>query len=432
MKPESTPNGTQAERARPGDPTDLAGGGQPSSDYRHDVDLRFVTPRWLGRRYFDLRIGRDVRGASRPLALPRTVRRRNGLVLAFGAQMVVSWFVALGLLCAFASQIGCGVQPGPPIGGVDGSNPAAPGEIEQPAVDQPTQPTAGTGEITFSVTWPEVSAAMIPTAAQSILLTVTDAADGKVVGSAVLTRAAPSASIASLPAWHQCTVRASAFPTTTGTGVAQATASQVVTIPDGAKLAVKLVMATTISKVVVTASRTQFGVKKSVTLVPTAKDAAGNVVLVAASRWSFTSSVPTRATVTQAGVVTGVAPGAVTVTAKDLDSGKAGTVALTVLTPGVSASPTTLDFSTTATSKTFVVAGTGEWTPKWTATPSAAWVTATPSSGTGGATVTVKVNRTGLSVGAHTATVKVVSDVGTVTVTIKATVTTGGVDIGVS
>lgn len=433
MRPDRTPHGQERDQALDASAAGLKhGSGRPGADYRHDVDLRFVTPRWLGRMYFDLRLGRDRRGVGRPLVLPKRVRRRNSLVLAIGAQMVVSWFVAVGLLFAVASQIGCGVQPGPSIDVADGTNPAAPIDTEQPATAEPTDVAAGTGEITFSVAWPEVEAAMVPTAAQSILLTVTDTADNKQLGRAVLTRAAPAASVASLPAFHKCTVKASAFPTTTATGVAQASASQLVTIPDAAKLAVKLVMASTITKVTVAAPRTQFGVKKAMTLVPTAKDVAGSTVLVASSKWSWTSNAPTRATVTQTGVVTGVAPGAVTITAKDLESGRAGSVALTVLTPGMTVTPTTLDFSTTVTSKTIAIAGTGEWSPKWTATPSAAWVTATPSSGTAAATVTIKVNRSGLAVGAHTATVKIVSDVGTVTVTVKATVTTGGVDIGVS
>ncbi len=455
----------QAGPGKPGGPSNPDQGRTAPSEpttYRHDVDLRFVTPRWLGRIYFDLRIGKDIRQERRPLALPRAVRRHNRVAAAVLAQMAISWVTAVIFLGAFLTQIGCGSQVvditeptdpssiSGPAGGTDttteptgggtlteptgGGTPLEPGSgetgITEPSGGEET--TADPGELTFSVVWPEVESRLIPTAAQSIVLVVTDMATKAELGRAVLTRTNTSATLGSLPAWHSCLVAATARPNLDGSGIAQAMGSQIVTIPSGSSVAVSLTLATTITAVQISAPRTQMTVGSTATFVPTAKDTRGNIVLVSNAKWSWQASPSTVARVDANGLVTALAPGTASVTVTDLESGKSASLGVTVPTPGMSVTPTSLDFGTATTALTIEIAGTGGASPAWTCTPGASWLTVSKSSGTGAATVTIEVDRAGMAIGAHTSTVQVVSSVGTKTVTVKVTQASGGLSIGVS
>ncbi len=305
MEPQQNPN--QAEpppvSARPnsGEPT--------GGSYRHDVDLRFVTPPWLGRIYFDLRMGRDVRGRGRPLALPRSVRRHNRYAAAVLGQMLVSWIAALVVLAAWLSQIGCGSQ------------------VAGPGLDDGDKNSGG---IQVSVVWPEASAKMIPAGAESILLVVVDKATGEELGRGLLTRAISTTAIAGLPAGRLCTVTATAHPNADGTGTAQAAASQDITIPENQNAELNLSLASTIVAVEVTPSTADKKTGELLALTATATDAEGNVVLVDASKWQWVSDDPSIARVEAPGQVALLLPGSVTVRATDLESGKVGVCQATI------------------------------------------------------------------------------------------------------
>ncbi|MDZ7261763.1 MAG: dockerin type I domain-containing protein, partial [candidate division KSB1 bacterium] len=90
--------------------------------------------------------------------------------------------------------------------------------------------------------------------------------------------------------------------------------------------------------------------------------------------------------------------------------------------PILSVNPTALNFGTTSTSKTFAISNTGTGTLSWNAyeNPDQTWITSvSPPSGTGNATVTVQVNRSGLSAGHYTGTITVSSNGGTQNVTVE-------------
>jgi PKD repeat protein len=100
-----------------------------SQEYRHLVDMRFTTPKTLGRRYVVFWMGKDQRATPRLHHVPAAVRRRNRWVAAFFIQMAVAWCVAVVFAFAWFSQIGCGANLAPGIGEVaGGSGSGAPGD----------------------------------------------------------------------------------------------------------------------------------------------------------------------------------------------------------------------------------------------------------------------------------------------------------------
>jgi len=89
--------------------------------------------------------------------------------------------------------------------------------------------------------------------------------------------------------------------------------------------------------------------------------------------------------------------------------------------PTLSVNPTTLDFGTSAISKTFDISNAGSGTLNWQATenPDKAWITGvTPSNGTNNGTVTVTVDRSNLSGNSDSGTLVVSSNGGTINVTV--------------
>ncbi|NUP98602.1 MAG: BACON domain-containing protein [Armatimonadetes bacterium] len=90
--------------------------------------------------------------------------------------------------------------------------------------------------------------------------------------------------------------------------------------------------------------------------------------------------------------------------------------------PQLLLNPTGLDFGSAATQRTFAVANAGGGTLTWTATPSQPWITVSPPAASGGATVTVTVDRSGLAPGTHVGAVAVTSNGGNASVVIAATV----------
>jgi hypothetical protein len=114
-----------------------------------------------------------------------------------------------------------------------------------------------------------------------------------------------------------------------------------------------------------------------------------------------------------AGLAAGSHAAIITVTAPGANSSK--TVAVTLMleqAPAIELSATTLSFSATAggsnpANQTFNITNTGGSTLNWTAASNASWLTATPASGTGAATLTAAVNTSGLAAGTHNGTITI-------------------------
>ena len=84
--------------------------------------------------------------------------------------------------------------------------------------------------------------------------------------------------------------------------------------------------------------------------------------------------------------------------------------------PVLSVNPTSLDFGATQPQKTFNISNTGGGTLTWSVSEDKTWLSVSPTSGTGDATVTVNVDRSGLSPGDYTADISVSSNGGNETV----------------
>jgi sugar lactone lactonase YvrE len=187
-----------------------------------------------------------------------------------------------------------------------------------------------TGRATVTVTWPERSR-LIPVASNSIK--VTFAKGTAAVASQVLPRPATgnetTAEFPSLPP-GVLTVTAAAYPTTDGTGVAQAQASLLATIEPGKVTPVDITMASTIDHLDVTPSPTAVQTGNTVQLNVAAKNAANAVVLISASKTTYQSNATNIATVSGAGLVTGVSPGSAQITVTEQESGKSAVVTVNV------------------------------------------------------------------------------------------------------
>ena len=75
--------------------------------------------------------------------------------------------------------------------------------------------------------------------------------------------------------------------------------------------------------------------------------------------------------------------------------------------PVISLNKSSLDFGTTANSKTFTISNSGGGTLNWSVTDNRAWMSVSPTSGQNSGTVTVTVSRSGLSAGTYTGTITV-------------------------
>jgi len=93
--------------------------------------------------------------------------------------------------------------------------------------------------------------------------------------------------------------------------------------------------------------------------------------------------------------------------------------------PVLSVTPTSLDFGSTETSKTFTINNTGTGILSWDITDDSNWITVDPTSSTSPTEtnqVTVTVNRAGLSSGDYSGTVSITSNGGNKSVTVKMSV----------
>ena len=183
--------------------------------------------------------------------------------------------------------------------------------------------TTSRGAAEFTIRWPEPSR-LIPAAAQSIRLVLT--AGGKTVAQQTVARP-PAGQNTSIVSFRDLltgdvTVTATAYPNPDGTGVAQASGSMVVTVVGNQVVSNSLVMGSTIAQVVITPSTVSVSLRNSVSLIATATDAAGSIVLMSPGAMQWSSASPAVAMVDPNGKVTGVAVGTAQITVSDAESGK--------------------------------------------------------------------------------------------------------------
>ena len=183
------------------------------------------------------------------------------------------------------------------------------------------------GALSLSVKWP-ARTRLIPVDSNSIVATLTDST-GKTIGTQTLVRPATTVSFTNLTP-GQVTLSASAYPTTDGSGVAQATGSAPATITAGKNSQVTVTMADTIVKVTITPASPTVNVGASTTLTMTAYDAAGDVVLTSPTTTQWKSGTPADATIGSTGVLTGVLAGSSLITVTETESGVSGTTTATV------------------------------------------------------------------------------------------------------
>jgi hypothetical protein len=205
----------------------------------------------------------------------------------------------------------------------------------------------GQGSASFTVNWPAASR-LIPFAANSIRIRITNAVGTQLLAEGVLTRPSgggqASKTFDRLPV-GDALVTATGFPNADATGVAQAQAGVLVTIVKDQIAPVHLTLASTIVSVDVSpAAPPALSIGQSAPLVATPRNAAGNVVLITPSTLRWETSASSVATVDVAGNITAVGAGTATITATETESGKSGTAALTVSpaptpTPPPSVSP---------------------------------------------------------------------------------------------
>jgi len=196
----------------------------------------------------------------------------------------------------------------------------------------PTDGTATTGSLSFSARFPDARASLIPAAAESIKVVVTREETGRLLATTLLTPDSPSDRIDNLPGGMDVTVTATAHPNADGTGTpeAQGILNAIVPVQDVAE--VQLALATTVESVSVTPNPAHLKAGESVSLVPTARDADGSVVLVTTS-WDFESADPTIAEVAASGSLSGLAQGMTTVSVTDTESGESASAVVGVWEP---------------------------------------------------------------------------------------------------
>jgi hypothetical protein len=191
---------------------------------------------------------------------------------------------------------------------------------------------ASAGRAAITVRWPERSdSRLIPFAANSIRVRVLKGTSE--LGTALLIRPTnggqASANFDRLPV-GAVTMEATAYPGNDGSGVGQASAQTTVTIIAGQTIPVALTLASTIDKVEVTPSPAALNSGQTAQLTATAKNAAGEIVLTQGATVEWTSKNASVATVEPGGLVRAVASGSAVIEAKETESGKVGSVTLTV------------------------------------------------------------------------------------------------------
>lgn len=127
------------------------------------------------------------------------------------------------------------------------------------------------------------------------------------------------------------TVNSSGLATGVAVGMANIKATEVST---GKTASITIVVGTNsgaaVNSVTLTSASTTIAVGQTAQLTPVAKDAAGNILSLPAGNFMYVSNSPGVGTVSQAGLVTGVANGVVGITVTETVSGKTGSLNITV------------------------------------------------------------------------------------------------------
>jgi len=279
-----------------------------------------------------------------------------------------------------------------------------------PEVTPPTDDTAVEyGGLSVRVEFPEARAELIPVAAQSAKVVFTNKSTGAELASRVLTPSDPATSVTGIIVGTVCTVTGSAHPNADGSGTAMASGSADVTVQSGVNASVVLSMSSTITSVEVTPAVETVPVGGTKSYTATAKDANGDVVMVAAT-WAFSVADTAVATVDADGVVTGVAGGTTVLTATESESGRSGTAEIQV--PSIEVAPASVDLGVGGVLDHIGIAAGGAGTLSWQVTDDQTWLDVSPTSGTGSGTVDVSVERNGLADGTYTGTVAITSNGG--------------------
>ena len=189
--------------------------------------------------------------------------------------------------------------------------------------------TAPRGQVKITVTWPTSASRVIPLSAQSLVVQVKQGAT--VVNSGLIVRPANSITLSEVPT-GSLSVTATAYPNADGSGNALASATISATVTDGSTSNVNVTMASTIDHLQVTPNPFILGATLNATINVVALDASGNVVLLAPSDLSFSSSNASVVSVTSAGLVTaGSSDGSATISILESDGGKSLSLPLNVV-----------------------------------------------------------------------------------------------------
>lgn len=183
----------------------------------------------------------------------------------------------------------------------------------------------------FTIKWPERTR-LIPLACESINVEARKA--GGIIIEKIVDRPAnggtSAVTLEQLPI-GEITFTATAYPQAGAQGVAQATGAVTLTGQANQRLQISLTMASTIATVALSPTNPTVTVNGTRQLTATAKNAAGDVVLVPMTNaFTWTSSNTAKATVNSNGIVTGVSEGTATITATEKESGTSGTLQVTV------------------------------------------------------------------------------------------------------
>ncbi len=193
---------------------------------------------------------------------------------------------------------------------------------------------ARTGKLSLKVIWPKRTK-LIPARSNSIRAVVTGGA--QTLGSQLIVGSDGPLNDPSIVTFNNLpvgavTLTATAFPQTDGTGVAQATGAVPASIVAGQTTQVTVTMASTIDHLTISPANPTINVGASQQLIMTAFNLQNEVVLTAPSKVSWNSGTPAKATVTNAGNVTGVAAGTSLTTVSESESGKSANTTVTVNT----------------------------------------------------------------------------------------------------
>lgn len=194
--------------------------------------------------------------------------------------------------------------------------------------------SGGQGTATLKITWPERTR-LIPVASESITAAFYNART--LVATQTVARPTTgntsNLSFTGLPA-TTLTFTASAYPEEDGSGTPQASVTASVRVTADQTTNLSVTMLSTIDKIVMTPTTASVTVGGTRTLIATPVTGDDDAVLVSDATTSWSSSDTDVATVSDAGIVTGVSNGTATITFTESESGKTGTVVLTVGTGG--------------------------------------------------------------------------------------------------